>query len=208
MATLKEVRSAFPEYADIPDDVLSEALYKKFGEGQDRADFLLELKGRGPRIGPVKASYEGLKSSSQTGIARLLYAAGAEETAKEMQQRSEERQQDVAERYQPAVSSYKDVTGPLSAGQYLYEGIAQSVPSMGAMAAGAAAGAAAGSVIPGLGTLAGGTIGAGLALFPSYIGGNIQAQMEEGKKFEETSLPAAATAAAGQTAADVVACLS
>lgn len=205
MATLKEVRSAFPEYADIPDDVLSEALYKKFGEGQDKADFLLELKGRGPRIGPVKASYEGLKSSSQTGIARLLYAAGAEETAKEMQQRSEERQQDVAERYQPAVSSYKDVTGPLSAGQYLYEGIAQSIPSMGAMAAGAAAGAAAGSVIPGVGTLAGGTIGAGLALFPSYIGGNIQAQMEEGKKFEETSLPAAATAAAGQTAADVVA---
>lgn len=205
MATLKEVRSAFPEYAEVPDDVLSEALYKKFGEGQDKADFLLELKGRGPRIGPVKASYEGLKSSSQTGIARLLYAAGAEETAKEMQQRSEERQQDVAERYQPAVSSYKDVTGPLSAGQYLYEGIAQSIPSMGAMAAGAAAGAAAGSVIPGLGTLAGGTIGAGLALFPSYIGGNIQAQMEEGKKFEETSLPAAATAAAGQTAADVVA---
>ena len=205
MATLKEVRSAFPEYAEVPDDVLSEALYKKFGEGQDKADFLLELKGRGPRIGPVKASYEGLKSSSQTGIARLLYAAGAEETAKEMQQRSEERQQDVADRYQPAVSSYKDVTGPLSAGQYLYEGIAQSIPSMGAMAAGAAAGAAAGSVIPGVGTLAGGTIGAGLALFPSYIGGNIQAQMEEGKKFEETSLPAAATAAAGQTAADVVA---
>ena len=203
MATLKEIRQAFPEYASVPDDVLSDALYKKYGGDQDKADFDLELKGRGPRIGAFKAGVEGLKSSTETGIARLLYAAGAEETGKEMQKRSEERQQDVAERYQPAVGSFREVTGPITAGQYLSEGLAQSIPSMGAMAAGAATGAGIGSFVPGIGTAAGAAIGAGLSLLPSYIGGNIQAQIEEGKKFEETSLPAATAAAAGQTAADV-----
>ena len=75
MPTLKEIRQAFPEYAKVPDEALSNALYEKFGEGREKADFLLELQGRGPRIGPIEAGYEGMKSSAQTGIARLLYGA-------------------------------------------------------------------------------------------------------------------------------------
>ena len=201
MATLKEIRQAFPEYAKVPDDVLSEALYKKYGEGVEKPDFLLSLQGRGPRIGPIEAGYEGMKSSAQTGIARLLYGAGAEETGREMQQRAAERREDVAARYQPEIRSYEDVTGPVSAGQYLYEGAAQSAPYLGATAAGALAGAGVGSVVPGVGTAAGALLGAAAAQFPMFLGSNIERQMDEGKKFEETELAPAAGAAALQTAA-------
>lgn len=201
MATLKEIRQAFPEYAKVPDDVLSEALYKKYGEGVEKPDFLLSLQGRGPRIGPIEAGYEGMKSSAQTGIARLLYGAGAEETGREMQQGAAERREDVAARYQPEIRSYEDVTGPVSAGQYLYEGAAQSAPYLGATAAGALAGAGVGSVVPGVGTAAGALLGAAAAQFPMFLGSNIERQMDEGKKFEETELAPAAGAAALQTAA-------
>jgi hypothetical protein len=39
MATLTEIRNQYPQYADMPDDVLANALYKKFYSDIPRADF-------------------------------------------------------------------------------------------------------------------------------------------------------------------------
>ena len=39
MATLTEIRNQYPQYADMPDDVLANALYKKFYSDIPRAEF-------------------------------------------------------------------------------------------------------------------------------------------------------------------------
>jgi len=212
MATLKEIRQAFPEYASVPDDVLSDALFKKYGGDQEKADFNLELQGRGPRVGPFRAGIEGLKGAAETAVARGAQALGAEETAKEYLGRAEERQADIAARYQPETRSFEDVDSAYKFGRYLYERFGESAPQMllqvgggiGGLALRGAAGAVGLAAARGLSPTAAASLGATAAGTGAYTGYNIQRQMEEGTPFEETSLGAAGAAALGQSALDTL----
>ena len=208
MATLKEIREAFPQYAKVPDDVLSNALYERFGGDRDKADFLLELQGRGPRIGAFEAGKERLKSSLETGIGRLLQGLGAEETAESFADRAEARREDVEARYQPRIRSYEDIESITDVPEYAGQLLAGSAPQMllqGAGALGALALTRGRARIPGIGPISKGTtatVGAGAAGYPAYFGSNIERQMEEGAAFEDTAAGPAALAALGQTALD------
>lgn len=212
MATLKEIRQAFPEYASVPDDVLSDALFKKYGGDQEKADFNLELQGRGPRVGPFRAGIEGLKGAAETAVARGAQALGAEETAKEYLGRAEERQADIAARYQPETRSFEDVDSAYKFGRYLYERFGESAPQIllqvgggiGGLALRGAAGAVGLAAARGLSPTAAASLGATAAGTGAYTGYNIQRQMEEGTPFEETSLGAAGAAALGQSALDTL----
>lgn len=212
MATLKEIREAFPQYANVPDDVLSDALYKKFGGDQEKADFALELQGRGPRISPFRAGIEGLKGAAETALARGAQALGAEETAQEYLGRAEERGADVAARYQPETRSFEDVDSAYKFGRYLYERFGESAPQMllqvgggiGGLALRGAAGAVGLAAARGLSPAAAAAVGSTATGAGTFTGYNIQRQMEEGTPFEETSLGAAGAAALGQSALDTL----
>ena len=212
MPTLKEIRQAFPEYAKVPDDVLSDALYKKYGGGQEKEDFFLELQGRGPRVSPIRAGIEGLKGAAETAIARGAQALGAEETAQEYLRSAQERGEDVAARYQPVTRSFEDVEDPYTLYRYLLERGGESAPQMAAMLGGGVlglgargvlgiAGLAAARGLPASAAAAAGSTAVGTG---AYTGYNIQRQMEEGTPFEETSLGAAGAAALGQSALDTL----
>jgi hypothetical protein len=54
MATLNEIRNQYPQYADLPDDVLANALYKKFYSDIPRAEFDSKL-GLKPAQAPAQA---------------------------------------------------------------------------------------------------------------------------------------------------------
>ena len=43
MATIAEIRTQYPQYADMPDAVLADALYKKFYSDIPRATFDVKL---------------------------------------------------------------------------------------------------------------------------------------------------------------------
>lgn len=212
MATLKEIRAAFPQYANVPDDVLSDALYKKYGGDQEKADFSLELQGRGPRISPFRSGIESLKSAGETLVARGAQALGAEETAQKYLGRAQEREEDVAARYQPETRSFEDVDSAYKFGRYLYERFGESAPQMllqvgggiGGLALRGAAGAVGLAAARGLSPAAAAAAGSTVAGTGAYTGSNIQRQMEEGTPFEETSLGAAGAAAAGQSALDTL----
>ena len=212
MATLKEIRAAFPQYANVPDDVLSEALFKKYGEGQEKADFLLELQGRGPRISPIRAGIEGLKGAAETAVARGAQALGAEETAQEYLGRAEERAADVAARYQPVTRSFEDVNDPYTFYRYLLERGGESAPQMLAQIGGGVAGlglrGAAGlaglALTRGVSPTTAAALGSTAVGTGAFTGYNIQRQMEEGTPFEETSLGAAGATALGQSALDTL----
>lgn len=212
MATLKEIRAAFPQYANVPDDVLSDALYKKYGGDQEKADFSLELQGRGPRISPFRSGIESLKSAGETLVARGAQALGAEETAQKYLGRAQEREEDVAARYQPETRSFEDVDSAYKFGRYLYERFGESAPQMllqvgggiGGLALRGAAGAVGLAAARGLSPAAAAAAGSTVAGTGAYTGSNIQRQMEEGTPFEETSLGAAGAAAVGQSALDTL----
>ena len=222
MATLNEVRSAFPEYKDVSDDVLSEALHKKFGEssGLEKPDFMLSLQGRGPRMSPLESGIAGVKTNWNTFKAGVAQSLGATDSAHEYLKAAEEQEADTKARYQPQVPSYEDIDSPAKLGRYIYEKAGESAPQMAAQGIGALAAvgagallapeaAAAGAISVGLRALLGtagraaatGSTAAGL---PLYTGSNLQRQMDEGKKFEDTSMTAAMTAASVQSALDTL----
>lgn len=212
---IQQYRETFPEFREAKDDQIVDALWQRFGGPEskiDKADFALELQGRGPRISPFRAGIEGLKGAGETALARVAQAVGAEGTAKEYIGRAEERQQDVAARYQPETRSFEDVDSAYKFGRYLYERFGESAPQMllqvgggiGGLAlrgiAGAVGLAAARGLSPAAAAAAGSTaVGTG-----AFTGYNIQRQMEEGTPFEQTSLAAAGGAALAQSALDTL----
>lgn len=124
-----------------------------------------------------------------------------------------QRQKEIAEAAGEGVSwdavkkAYAD-KGVLSAtGEFIGQvprAVAGQAANIGAMATGARLGAMAGSaVMPGVGTLVGGALGAGAALLPQFFGSNVerqvQAAQEAGKeiKVDRTSALGAAVAQAG-----------
>lgn len=139
--------------------------------------------------------YEALSDAEAAGIAGL------------------QRQKEIAEAAGEGVSwdavkkAYAD-KGVLSAtGEFIGQvprAVAGQAANIGAMATGARLGAMAGSaVMPGVGTLVGGALGAGAALLPQFFGSNVerqvQAAQEAGKeiKVDRTSALGAAVAQAG-----------
>ena len=55
MTTLTEIRNQYPQYADMPDDVLANALYKKFYSDIPRAEFDSKV-GLKPAQAPAQAN--------------------------------------------------------------------------------------------------------------------------------------------------------
>ena len=54
MATLAEIRAQYPQYADMPDTALADALHRKFYADIPRADFDVKI---GLIKGPIKKLY-------------------------------------------------------------------------------------------------------------------------------------------------------
>ena len=205
---LQQYRETFPEFREMDDAQLTDALYEKYAGKEsktEKADFALMLKGRGPRIGAYEASKERLKGSVETGIARLLQGVGAEEKAADWAESAQERREDVEARYQPRIRGYEDVKSIADVPEYAGQLIAGSAPQTGLGLAGAGVGALA-SRLPFLRPFvsrgAGALVGGGAATYPAYFGSNIERQMEEGRPFEETDAGSAALAALGQSALD------
>lgn len=152
-------------------------------------------------LGPIEGSWERWKGQSRLGAAGVTDAMGWPEWTKSLRDQAEANLKE-ADRYKPKVPSYTDIwkDGDVgqslsNLGQYLYEGGAESLSSMGATAAGAIAGAPLGP----FGAIAGGT----LANVPSYTGSNIQGQMQERNvPFEQTDLGAALPTAVLQAGLD------
>jgi hypothetical protein len=212
---LQQYRETFPEFRELDDAKLTDTLWQRYGgqdSGIDKADFALELKGRGPRISPFAAGIEGLKGAAETVVARGAQALGAEETAREYLGRAEERQADVAARYQPETRSFEDVDSAYKFGRYLYERFGESAPQMllqvgggiGGLALRGAAGAVGLAAARGLSPAAAAAAGSTAVGTGAFTGYNIQRQMEEGTPFEETSLATAGGAALAQSALDTL----
>ena len=120
-----------------------------------------------------------------------------------------ERSEDIAQKYGagPSFQAVRDAEGILptvgtALGQ-IPRAVAGQVPQLGLTAAGAAAGAATGaalgSVVPGIGTVVGGGLGALASLIPQFTGYNIERQAEadiaEGRPVDIEFGKAAGTAA-------------
>ncbi len=201
MATpFQAIREAYPEYNELSDEKLSEGLFKKFGKGQDKFDYMLHLHGKGPRLGPVEAGTASVKSSAQTALAKGLEVLGFEDAAKAELEAAQARQQDVAERYKREVPTSADISGIGSAARYAYETAAENVTGMAVPLVGGAVGAIGGTLVGGpVGGVIGGIGGGIAASLPMTLGENIQEQMAGGKTLSEvelkTALPAAVASA-------------
>jgi len=198
--TLENFRKARPELRDWSDAELATALYKKYGEGMDKFDFALQLKGKGPRLGPVEAGTASVKSSAQTAYAKGLEVLGFEDAAKAELEEAQARQRDVAERYKREVPTAADISGIGSAARYAYETAAENVTGMAVPLVGGAVGAIGGTLVGGpVGGVIGGIGGGIAASLPMTLGENIQEQMAGGKTLSEvelkTALPAAVASA-------------
>lgn len=159
-----------------------------------------------PSTSAIGRGVSGLFTSSQMGVAGLLQAVGAEETAEDLFEDAQRDQTEADERRRLAT---EDQTFVGKAGTVLGE----SVGPMGAALTGGIAGGKVGAgigtmVMPGLGTAVGGTAGAFLggvgSLIPFYFGGNIDRQIEEGtaEGLSDARLDRAAIGAVGQASVD------
>lgn len=77
MATLNEIRNQYPQYADMPDDVLANALYKKFYSDIPRAEFDSKV-GLKPVQAPEQAPVSAPSSQSTYQNVRNLIAPTVE----------------------------------------------------------------------------------------------------------------------------------
>jgi hypothetical protein len=82
MATLTEIRNQYPQYADLPDDVLANALYKKFYSDVPRAEFdsKLGLKAAqtpAAQTAPPLTSAQTMYRSVRDVVAPTVEMAGA-----------------------------------------------------------------------------------------------------------------------------------
>lgn len=228
LTPLQQYKSTFTGLANTPDDQVIDSLYNEYGKssGMDKRDFALAWQGRGPRMTPMESGIAGLKTDWTTAKARVAQAVGADESARNYLKEAEAIEADTKARYQPEFRSFEDVHGPIDLAKYAYEKFGESAPQMGAQAVGAVALTAAAALLPEAAAVAGmagtsrllytglrgllgtstraGLTGSTAVGLPLYTGANIQRQMDEGTKFEDTSLGYAATAATVQSALDAL----
>ena len=212
---ISDVRQQFPQYSDLSDKQLADALHAKFYSDVPLEDFYAKVGLGGKRAtvgGAFSSGLESLLSSMQTGAGAAT--GSAEEAALAGLKRGQER----AAKYGEATSLERvkqayEKDGFLSAaGETLRQvptAIAEQAPNIAATLASAKLGAMAGTAVaPGIGTLIGGGLGAfapgALQMFGSNVERQAAEQQRAGKPID-ISTGSAALAAAPQAALDVAA---
>jgi hypothetical protein len=127
------------------------------------------------------AGTKSIISNIGTGIESLV---ASDERLAEIAQENLKRQQEIA-RERGTVSGMEEVAqayekGLLpAAGEFISQvpgALAEQVPQTAGLLGSTALGAAAGSVVPGIGNVVGGILGAGLYLYPQFLGSNVTEQ--------------------------------
>jgi len=138
----------------------------------------------------VEAGFQRAGASFKLGIAGLLDSPDLAESARR-------ELEDVQRQYTPDVPSFTDITGPLSAGEYIQEQLVTTLPQLAAQLG---AGVVAGRLGGPRAAIAGAT-GVGT---PFFAGMNIDRQMEEQNiGFEDAQVAKAYGVGLGQSALDV-----
>ena len=207
---ISEIRQQYPQYSELSDKELADALHAKFYPTMELGDFYERVGLSKSGIGAaVSKGIESLISSGKTAIGALT--GSPEEAAKAALARGE----DMDTRYADQVSlekvkkAYAERGILPAAGEAISQvpaAIAEQAPNIAATLGSARAGAALGSFAGPVGTLVGGGLGAALPSLIQQFGGNIERQAaEQQKRGEPLSIDrgAAALAAAPQAALDV-----
>jgi hypothetical protein len=212
---ISDVRQQFPQYSDLSDKQLADALHAKFYPDLPLDDFYAKVGLGGKRAtvgGAFMGGLEGLLSSMQTGAGAAT--GSAEEAALAGRKRGQER----ADKYGEATSLERvkqayNKDGLLSAAGEVFRqvptAIAEQAPNIAATLGSAKLGAMAGTAVaPGIGTLIGGGLGAfapgALQMFGSNVERQAAEQQRAGKQVA-IDTGSAALAAAPQAALDVAA---
>ena len=206
---ISEIRQQYPQYKELSDKELADALHAKYYPDMPLGDFYERVGMAKTGIGAaVGKGIESLISSGKTAIGALT--GSPEDAAREAIARGE----DIDARYAEQVSlekvkkAYEKGILP-AAGEAISQipaAIAEQAPNIAATLGSARAGAALGSFAGPIGTLVGGGLGAALPSLIQQFGGNIERQAaEQQKRGEPLSIDrgAAALAAAPQAALDV-----
>ena len=211
---ISDVRQQFPQYNDLSDKQLADALHAKFYPDLPLEDFYAKvgLGGKRATVGGAFASgLEGLLSSMQTGAGAVT--GSAEEAALAGLKRGQER----AEKYGEATSLERvkqayNKDGLLSAAGEVFRqvptAIAEQAPNIAATLGTAKLGAMAGSAFGPAGTLIGGGLGAFAPGALQMFGSNVERQAAEQQRAGKPvaiDTGSAALAAAPQAALDVAA---
>jgi hypothetical protein len=207
---ISEIRQQYPQYKELSDRELADALHDKFYPDMELGDFYervgLTKKGIGAAVGK---GLESLISSGRTAIGALT--GSPEEAAQAGLKRGE----DIGTRYADQVSLEKvkkayEKDGVLSAaGEAISQvpaALAEQAPNLAATLGTARAGAALGSFAGPVGTVVGGLAGATLPSLIQQFGGNIERQASEQRGRGEPikiDTGAAGAAAVPQAALDV-----
>ena len=204
MAKIAEIREKYPQYSDMSDAALADALHRKFYADMTKPDFYAKI-GLGatpvepepPEATVTGEAVKGVKryvSSYKTGIGTLT---GDTETAV---REGMKRQEDLVKEYGQTrgLEEFKQAYGEgnyLAAGKELLlqvpTALAGQAGTFASIAGGARIGAMVGTaVLPGIGTASGTAIGAGLGailsqIMPFYeenLAAQLRAQEERGEK--------------------------
>jgi hypothetical protein len=212
---ISDVRQQFPQYSDLSDKQLADALHAKFYPDLPLDDFYAKVGLGGKRAtvgGAFMGGLEGLLSSMQTGAGAAT--GSAEEAALAGLKRGQER----ADKYGEATSLERvkqayNKDGLLSAAGEVFRqvptAIAEQAPNIAATLGSAKLGAMAGTAVaPGIGTLIGGGLGAFAPGALQMFGSNVERQAAEQQRAGQPvdiNVGQAATAAPIQAALDVAA---
>jgi len=207
---ISEIRQQYPQYKELSDRELADALHDRFYPNMELGDFYerigLTKTGIGAAVGK---GLESLISSGRTAVGALT--GSPEEAAQAGLKRGE----DIGTRYADQVSLEKvkkayEKDGVLSAaGEAISQvpaAIAEQAPNLAATFGSARAGAALGSFAGPAGTVVGGLAGAALPSLIQQFGGNIERQASEQRGRGEPikiDTEAAGAAALPQAALDV-----
>lgn len=202
---IREVRQKFPQYSNLSDVELADALHEKFYPGVPLPEFYEKVGLSKTGLGAaLSKGAESLLSQTRTGLASLM--GSPEEAATAGLARGE----DINKRYAEQVSLDKvkqayEKNGLLSAAgeavSQIPAAFAEQAPNIAATLGGARAGAALGSLAGPAGTVVGGLAGAAVPTLLQQFGGNIERQAQEGNKTIDRG--SAFAAALPQAALDV-----
>lgn len=216
---IEELKTKYPQYADIPDQELAEGLRKKYYSNLDKQDFYskIGLEYKKEDFSPsfletVQGGYENLRGAGAALSAGVGSLFGNEEWEQAGREGYAQRQAQAQELLQDA-TDWRDIfdadTVPEGAGRaldYIKEQVGMNSPQMAAIIAGGMAGSKIAPMVGGpIGTavskIGGFTTGSFLAAQPMFTGFNLGRQIDEG---QELDLPKAAFYATGQAAAESV----
>lgn len=154
-------------------------------------------------VGAFASGIYGTLGRLEAAGGKAAQASGLESLADYLFKESRE-SQEYAAKYKPDVADISQISGPTDVAKFAGSTIAQSAPETALGVGGAMAGAALGTaVLPGPGTIIGGLIGSAITSLPSFIGSNLQRQVEEQNiPLEETSGTAASVGAFAQAPLD------